>query len=546
MRQVTAGQTIRTVFVLLFFSAFLFSLTGWPAAALTPEEKLADPILEDRARALSKQLRCLVCQNQSIDDSDADLAKDLRREVRSLLQTGASDAAILERIQNSYGDYVLLRPPLSTQTLLLWLAPVLILTGGGLIIILGMRRPRPHQTAELETGRHKKKRADTQINQTGDNAKSQPALPVRHAAAAGVAITAAAGLLYGLYGRPDLPDQPLYKRTAELAQKQAETKAEIEALDTAFDAAQNAAAKHPDDITSWLQLALAAARTGNSRVEIDALQNALSLSNDAADIKAMIAEALSRAAGGQVTIPARQLINEILQVEPNEPRALFLWGLAAYQDEAYQLAIDRWAYLYQLSAPNAPWRERLEDSIRQAADDGGLPAPDLPEKTKASTSQGEADLSQISAAEQQAMIEGMVAGLAARLEDIPDDREGWLRLARSYKVLGRSDEQINALFRAAELDKSDIAVLIKLSELILKSGGSEQHARRIGKLFEQNEVSDKPRFQAHPQWLFFRGHFALSENNIPLARESWSKLLAGLPPDSELANLLTEKLASLP
>ena len=135
--------------MLLFFSAFLFSVTGWPAAALTPEEKLADPILEDRARALSKQLRCLVCQNQSIDDSDADLAKDLRREVRGLLQTGASDAAILERIQNSYGDYVLLRPPVSTQTLLLWLAPALILTGGGLIIIFGMRSPRPLQNRSI-------------------------------------------------------------------------------------------------------------------------------------------------------------------------------------------------------------------------------------------------------------------------------------------------------------------------------------------------------------------------------------------------------------
>ena len=147
----------------------------------------------------------------------------------------------------------------------------------------------------------------------------------------------------------------------------------------------------------------------------------------------------------------------------------------------------------------------MEDSIRQAADDGGLPAPDLPEKAKANTSQGGADSSQMSAAEQLAMIEGMVAGLAARLEDSPDDREGWLRLARSYKVLGRPDEQINALFRAAELDKSDISVLIKLSEVILQSGKSEHHARRIGNLFEQNEVRDQPRFQAHPQWLFFRG-----------------------------------------
>jgi len=94
-----------------------------PASALTAEEQLADPVLEDRARALSKQLRCLVCQNQSIDDSDAELAKDLRREVRSRLQTGASDAEILRSIQETYGDYVLLKPPVSTQTWLLWLAP---------------------------------------------------------------------------------------------------------------------------------------------------------------------------------------------------------------------------------------------------------------------------------------------------------------------------------------------------------------------------------------------------------------------------------------
>lgn len=538
---------IRTGFVLLFLSAFVFCLNSQPVGALTPEEKLSDPLLEDRARSLSKQLRCLVCQNQSIDDSDADLAKDLRREVRNLLQTGASDAAILKHIQNSYGDYVLLRPPVSTQTWLLWLAPVLILSGGGLIITLALGRPRLRDTAN----QHAEKQADKQSTQATDTSAAPPAMPVRNAALAGIAVIAAAALLYGLYGRPDLPDQPLYKRTAELAQKQAETRAETAKLNSAFDAAQKAVIKQPDDITALLQLALAAARTKNSRVELDALQNALSLSGGAADIKAMIAEAMSRAADGQVTIPARQMIDEVLQEAPNEPRALFLWGLAAYQDEAYQLAIDRWAYLYWLSAPDALWRERLEDSIRQAASDGGLPVPDLmiiglPDKEQASNTQGRADPNQMSATQQQEMIEGMVAGLAARLEDSPDDLDGWLRLARSYQVLGQPDEQINALFRAAELDLSDIGILIALSEVILKSGLSELHAQRIGKLFEHNKIRDKPVIQAHPQWLFFRGHFALAEKNFPLARKSWSQLLDVLPPDSELTGLLLEKLANLP
>ncbi|MEL0076405.1 MAG: cytochrome c-type biogenesis protein, partial [Alphaproteobacteria bacterium] len=97
----------------------LFVLAG-SASAITAEEMLDDPGLESRARALSKQLRCLVCQNQSIDDSDAELAQDLRREVRAQLVAGASDAEILASLQSKYGDYVLLRPPVSTGTYILW------------------------------------------------------------------------------------------------------------------------------------------------------------------------------------------------------------------------------------------------------------------------------------------------------------------------------------------------------------------------------------------------------------------------------------------
>ena len=107
--------------------------------ALTAEEMLADPALESRARNLSKQLRCLVCQNQSIDDSDADLAKDLRREVRTQLVAGQTDNAILSDLRAKYGDYVLLAPPLAKDTMALWLAPIgFILLG--IAITFGIRR----------------------------------------------------------------------------------------------------------------------------------------------------------------------------------------------------------------------------------------------------------------------------------------------------------------------------------------------------------------------------------------------------------------------
>ncbi|MBN9279861.1 MAG: cytochrome c-type biogenesis protein CcmH [Hyphomicrobium sp.] len=107
----------------------LLSLLLLPGAAhaVQPNEVLKDPALEARARALSAQLRCLVCQNQSIDDSDAPLAKDLRLLVRERLVAGDSDAEVTRFLVARYGEFVLLRPPLSGNTLLLWLTPLLLL-----------------------------------------------------------------------------------------------------------------------------------------------------------------------------------------------------------------------------------------------------------------------------------------------------------------------------------------------------------------------------------------------------------------------------------
>jgi len=111
-------------------------------AATSPDEILANPVLEQRARALGKELRCLVCQNQSIDDSDAELARDLRQIVRERLVAGDSDAEIIGFLTARYGDFVLLKPPVKPATWGLWFGPVLVLLGAGAGIALYLVRRR--------------------------------------------------------------------------------------------------------------------------------------------------------------------------------------------------------------------------------------------------------------------------------------------------------------------------------------------------------------------------------------------------------------------
>jgi cytochrome c-type biogenesis protein CcmH len=119
--------------------AFLLSGT---ALAVEPSEMLKDPALEARARAISRELRCLVCQNQSIDDSNADLAHDLRMIVRERLSAGDSDAQVKAYLVARYGDFVLLDPPFEAKTLFLWLGPALVLLlGAGGIYAAVRRRP---------------------------------------------------------------------------------------------------------------------------------------------------------------------------------------------------------------------------------------------------------------------------------------------------------------------------------------------------------------------------------------------------------------------
>lgn len=138
--------------------ALILSLLAIPALAVEPREMLADPALEARARVIGQELRCLVCQNQSIDDSNAPLAADLRRLVRERLQAGDDNDAVLTYVTARYGDYVLLRPPVQGNTYLLWFGPLAVLSLGAAGVAAWFRTRRGAAAAEAPLSAEEERR----------------------------------------------------------------------------------------------------------------------------------------------------------------------------------------------------------------------------------------------------------------------------------------------------------------------------------------------------------------------------------------------------
>jgi cytochrome c-type biogenesis protein CcmH len=145
----------------LILTAVAAMMTASAAVAVEPDEILPDPALEARARHISGELRCLVCQNQSIDDSNAPLARDLRLLVRERLKAGDSNEAVLQFVEDRYGEFVLLRPPLTLRTILLWLTPGLVLLAAIFMAWRGLARRRavPAATVPLSLDEEDKLRA---------------------------------------------------------------------------------------------------------------------------------------------------------------------------------------------------------------------------------------------------------------------------------------------------------------------------------------------------------------------------------------------------
>lgn len=137
--------------------ALVLCLGAFPAFAVNPDEVLADPALEHRARQISAQLRCMVCQNQSIDDSNAELAKDLRVLVRQRLTDGDTDGQVIDYVVSRYGEFVLLNPRLSAKTIILWAMPIGLLIVGIFALVIFVRSRPARRPAEVLSAEEKAK-----------------------------------------------------------------------------------------------------------------------------------------------------------------------------------------------------------------------------------------------------------------------------------------------------------------------------------------------------------------------------------------------------
>lgn len=157
---------MRRVLASLFFLLSLCSA----AMAIAPDEVLKDPALEARARELSAQLRCMVCQNQSIDDSDAPLAKDLRVLVRERLAAGDSNEAVIDYLVSRYGEFVLLKPRVGRNTIILWAATPLALLAGGLAVLAAARRQRQRASVAEALSAEEEAELATILKETEDDA----------------------------------------------------------------------------------------------------------------------------------------------------------------------------------------------------------------------------------------------------------------------------------------------------------------------------------------------------------------------------------------
>jgi cytochrome c-type biogenesis protein CcmH len=360
--------------------------------------------------------------------------------------------------------------------------------------------------------------------------------------------------VYAVLGRPDAPAQPLASRALEK-----ERSGPPQSVLAAIESLKKQLAENPDDPQGWAILGQAYVKMNRPTDAVDALRRAVALNKDDAELLGLFGEVLTDANDGTVTEEARNAFDQVLLKDPKDARARFFAALGRFQAGAQRDALDRWRALLADSPANAPWVPMVQTQIREAAValdldpttvmPTTLPAEQPPANaaTPQAAAPGQAGQApgQPSAQDRDQMIRGMVANLATKLDADPSDIDGWLKLIRSYGVLGERVKAVEAATKAKERAPNRPDVLVAYAGAILQSiPRSETPAPMPGEVttaLRQALAVDATNRDA----LWLLGLDAMTTGHKADAQELWSRLIAQFKPGDPEHTLLKARLDAL-
>ncbi|MEN9903011.1 MAG: hypothetical protein RL651_1675 [Pseudomonadota bacterium] len=325
----------------LFVAIWL--ITAGAAYAAEAQPLAQNPLVETRLNAISENLRCLVCQNESLAGSRAELAEDLRREVRHLIEAGKSDKEIIDFLVSRYGDYVLYDPPFKSTTLFLWVGPFILLAGGLIGLVVFLRR-RSRQGLIDEPDYSPVATPSDGMAPTKNREAGRWLLWLIM-----VLIPLGGGLVYLKVGN-------LTALNPANVNPAPDPNAMVARLQAKMDA-------NPDDPAGWQLLARAYMVMNRPDDAVKAFGHILPLIKQEPQLMADYAEAL--AASGDLK-GARTWINNALQKGSQDPKVLFLAGGLAFDEGNYKQAIGFWERILKLVAPDSPEAKFVQENIGEA------------------------------------------------------------------------------------------------------------------------------------------------------------------------------------
>ncbi len=377
----------------------------------------------------------------------------------------------------------------------------------------------------------------------------QAAAPVRLSrspvVAAIVFVVIAAGSVSGYLwlGAPGIPDEPYSAQTAAMAGDTGES-----SLQQAADTLAAKLKQNPSDASGWLLYGRSLATLRQWDKAENAYRHAIDLGQSDPDVLGDHGEIMVMAAAGTVTPAAEAAFQQVLKADPNSGIAHYYLAVAAMQAGEPDKAIAGFqAVLAQMPA-DSPLRAQLGQKIAEAAKAAGVPVPALapgtpPLQTPGPDAKAMADAAAMPDDRKQAMIEGMVAQLAAKQAADPSNLEGWLRLGKAYAVLHRPDDAADAYDRAARLKPDDMSIpLQEIGALLGNQTPSAQVPPRAIALLKRVEAIDPEQ----PLVLWYLGMVAAQDAHADEARLYWGRLLAKVPPGGDEAKAIQSALDTLP